>query len=292
MAISKKPDEQKNKNSMTDKIIAVYTRQGYPSGLVNQYSPNFANTNVNTLILSGPNGDNGEIVYNNRPYIIFNQSGTYVGDLQWPASLSSLKANTNITSIYFSLGNSAIRTLAGLSSASLANFMSWLKVNEITGIDIDAENWGQPGGLNPTDVPVLTVTLAAINAGLALTAAPYNQLAGWQQWQTFVLTNNGSISWFNVQCYAGGSANDPVQGWFTQFNPSVPIVAGFEAINSGTDSGQYSPSEAQTLLQGWQNETPKNSLSGAFVWDFGFIISGTYSVSAYADAIKTGLQGG
>lgn len=277
---------------MQNPIIAIYTRSGYPSNNVQQFIPNYAKTNVNILILSGPNGNNGGIVYNNPPYTMFNSQGQYVGDEAWPASLAQLIAETNIkpSGIFFSLSNSAISTLAAMSVSALANIMTWLKANGISGIDMDCESWGQPGGLEPMDPACQAVTLAAIAAGLALTAAPYNRLSGWQSWCAFVSQNNGSVSWLNVQCYAGGASNDPVAEWFRQFTPPIPVVAGFEA-SPGTDAGALTPTQAQAKLATWQAETPNNSLAGAFTWDFGIITSGTYTVSEFALAMYAGLTG-
>lgn len=273
-------------------IIAVYTRSGYPSQNVEEFIDDYANTNVNTLILSGPNGYDNGIVYNNPPYTMFDSQGQYVGDASWPASLSRFVAKTNIdpAAIWFSLSNSAISALAAMSASALAGVMTWLKANGIAGIDMDCENWGQPGGLDPMDPACQTVTLAAIAAGLALTAAPYNQQSSWQSWCAFVTRNNGSLSWLNVQCYAGGGSNDPVGGWYTQFNPTVPIVAGFEA-SPGTDAGALTPDQAKAQLAAWQAETPQNSLAGAFVWDFGLIASGRHTVSQFALAMYAGLTG-
>lgn len=69
-------------------IIAVYTRSAYPSSKVQSSVPNYANTNVNTLLVAGPNGHNGGIVYNNPPFSMFDSQGQYVGDASWPASLA------------------------------------------------------------------------------------------------------------------------------------------------------------------------------------------------------------
>lgn len=274
---------------LNQRVIAVYTRSGYPSENVLNSLPHYSGTQVNTLILSGPNGYQGGIVYNDPPYLMFDESGNYVGDSKWPASLATIKASTSINSIYFSLGNSAISALAGLSTIQLATVMNWLKSNGITGVDIDAENWGQEGGLSPMDSQVQIVTLAIIKAGLELTAAPYNDLEGWKSWQTFVIQNGGSISWMNVQCYAGGVYNDPVQDWYTQFNPHIPVLAGFES-NPGPDNGAMDPTQARQQLQEWQAESPQFSLAGAFVWEYSIIQSGTYSVQQYAEAMVNGLS--
>lgn len=280
---------------MTNPIIAVYTRDGYPSANVLKDLPDYAGNKVNTLIISGPNGYQGEIVYNDPPLVMFNSDGVYVGDTAWPDSLTELVSNTNIGSdrIYLSLSNSAISTLAAMSAEGLSGVMAWLKANGIAGIDMDCENWGQPGGLNPMDQAVQTVTMAAIKASLALTAAPYNKQSAWQQWCDFVNSNNGVLSWLNVQCYAGGTGNNPVQ-WANAFKP-VPVVAGFEAISSTSqDGGQLSPYNALKQLAEWQLKAPGKTLSGAFVWEFTMIVSQQntykYTVKEYADSMFIGLN--
>lgn len=272
-------------------IIAFYSRSAYPASNVLKYSENYKNTNVNTLIISGPNGYEGGIVYNDPPFPMFNSTGEYVGDPQWPDSLRQLVSETNIgaTNVYFSLSNSAISALAAMSATNLASVMTWLKNNGLTGIDMDCESWGQPGGLPPMAPACQTVTLAAITAGLALTAAPYNRTEEWQHWCAFVAENKGSLSWLNIQCYSGGASNDPVQ-WYNGFSPPVPIVAGFEA-SPGTDPGSLTPAQALTQLKAWQGESPANCLAGAFVWDFGLTVSGTYTVGEFALAMYNGLTG-
>lgn len=278
---------------MENKIIAIYTRQGYPSANVLQYIPNYAGTKVNTLIISGPNGDSstGEIVYNNKPYTMFSAKGFYMGDENWPASLEQMASKTNIApaNIFLSLSTSAIIALAAMGD-NLYNVMEWLKSNWIAGIDIDYED-GNP----MQSQEVKTVTLAAIKAGLALTAAPYILHDGWMAWCEYVETNKGKVYWLNVQCYSGGASNNPVE-WAKQFAP-IPVVAGFEAkCSTSYDGGQLSPREAEYQLYNWQHNIPHASLAGAFVWDFGIVISpeNTYkfTVEEYAESMFIGLTAG
>lgn len=272
-------------------IVAVYSRSGYPSGNIKLYTSNYAGTAVNILIVASVNGYKGGIVYNDPPNYMFDSSGQYVGDQNWPNSLRQLMSATNIAGIYFSLSNSGISTLAAMSAPALASVMQWLKANGIAGIDMDCEYWGQEGGLKPMDPACQTVTTAAIGAGLGLTAAPYNRQNEWGLWCSFVTQNGGSVSWLNIQCYAGGvdNGNDPVQ-WFNYFSPSVPVAGGFEA-KPGSDKGALTPSQAKLQVAAWQAEPPPNCLAGAFVWEFGIIISGSYTVADYATAMYAGLTG-
>lgn len=269
-------------------IIAMYTRSGYPSSNVKKYETDYSQTNINTLILSGPNGYNGGIVYNDSPYEMFNAQGSYVGDSTWASTLIEFASSKNITNIYFSLSNSAISALANMTPNGLESVMNWLKHNKISGIDMDCEYWGQPGGLKPTSPDVETVTLAAIAAGLKLTAAPYNLMDEWKQWCQYVSSKSGNVEWLNLQCYVGGYGNNPVE-WAEQF-PNIPIVPGIEPINSSTDTGQYTPQEALTLFTNWHHDAISKSLTlgGGFLWDFGFFLSlKNYTITDYTEAIIT-----
>jgi hypothetical protein len=279
----------KKKENEIGPIIAIYTRNGYPSSQVNCSIDKYRYTPVNSIILSGPNGHEGGIVYNDPQNHMFDSNGKYVGDSNWVKSLQDLIANTNIqlNQIYISLSNSAISTLAAMTPVALDKVMTFLKTNGIAGIDMDCENWGQPGGLDPMACPCQIVTLATTKAGLALTAAPYRSESKWQDWCSFVTNNKGSLSWLNIQCYDGGFRNNPVQ-WFTSFKPPVPVLAGFEAI-PGTDKGALKPEEIKMQLESWQAELPTKCLTGAFIWDYGIIVSGKYTVNDYALAIFNGL---
>lgn len=268
-------------------VIAVYSRSGYPAAAVDQSLDNYQGTAVNVVILSGPNGNDGEIVYNDPPNTMFDATGAYVGDTAWPDSLRQLRAETDIAAVYFSLSNSAISTLAAMGDKALAAVMTWLKANGIDGIDMDCESWGQPGGLLPMAPACQTVTRAAIAAKLSLTAAPYNAQSGWQSWCAFVAKHGGTLAWLNLQCYCGGYGNDPAQ-WYGAFSSPVPVVAGVEA-NPGPDQGALTPAQTQTQLQAWQSEAPQNYLAGAFVWEYSLILSGTYTVAEFAEAMVAGL---
>ncbi len=266
--------------SPSSPIVALYTRQGYPSLRVIDSIADYANTPVNTLIITGFNTDSLGIVYNNYPYLMFDNSGIYVGDQNWFPSLASLRQATNISNVFLSLTDTSIAMLAGLDETSLGNVMSFLGNNGITGIDLDAES------IMPMDPSVQIVTLAAIKANLALTAAPFTNQAGWQAWIDFVSQSGGTVSWLNVLCYSGGSGNDPI-AWAQAMSPT-PIAAAVEAIPGG-DAGEYSPFGVASQLAHWQAENPSYSLSGAVIWNYGIVKAGPFTVAGYAHAMLEGL---
>ncbi|GGD11692.1 hypothetical protein [Hyunsoonleella pacifica] len=269
--------------SSIKQTIAMYSRNAYPSNEVTKYSSYYEDTSINSLIISGPNGYKGGIVYNDPTSPMFDSNGAYVGDSDWISVLFEFTSKNNISDVYFSLGDSAIEALAAMSSTALSSVMLWLKTNGLTGIDMDNEQE------IATSEKVKTVTLAAIKAGLKLTAAPY-YLEGWEEWYQYVSKYSGVVERFHLQCYDGGYGNDP-SVWIEKF-PSIPIVPGVESINSSGALGQYTPSETKMKYEDWQNKS-QNRLAGGFIWQFFFFINtpgNGYKVKQYAQAISDGLK--
>lgn len=266
-------------------VIAVYSQDAYPSGNVFLSIEYYQNTKVNTLIISGLNGVPGEgIVYNYARNLMFDTCGHYVGDSDWAASLQLLTAQTLIdpSRLFVSLSDSAIVVLAGMTQGALAKVMMWFKTHGIKGVDMDCKQ------LSPMSGPVTKVTLAAIHAGLALTAAPCLYTDHWQHWCNLVSFNCGVVAWLNLPCYALGIVCDPVQ-WSQYFEQPVPLVPGFTANPS--ELGYLTPSQTQRRLAKWQAECTRQPLTGAFTRQKGATIDFKDSVKCYAEAIFRGLSG-
>ncbi len=271
-------------HALSDQIIAVYSQDAYPSASVVSSIKNYRNTKVNTLIIAGLSGVPGQgIVYTHPRNLMFDIHGTYVGDDHWSHSLAALTAQTGIepTRILVSLSDSATVVLAGMTPAALASCMSWLKDNGIGGVDLDCHQLG------PMSSSVTKVTQAAIQAGLALTAAPRLYSDHWQQWCNFVTSHHGVVAWLNLPCYAMGIVCDPVQ-WTQRFETPVPIVPGFTVNPS--ELGYLTPSQAQSRLASWQARCSKYPLTGAFTSQKGSLNEADPSLESFADALYNGLS--
>jgi hypothetical protein len=274
-------------------VIAIYSRSAYPAAKVIQNAPSYLGSGINTLIISGPNGYEGDeieykgsIVYNNLPFVMFDKDGSYAGDPDWSKTLSAFLTLSDISAVYLSLGDSAVTALGNMASKARANVMSWLKTNGFTGIDLDVETQ------DPTDANTQGVTRAAIKAGLKLTAAPYDPEVDWKGWCEFVTANDGTVEWLNLQCYDGGYGNNP-SSWASSI-PGVPIVAGI-ALETEPElfPGQYDPTAAAQQFSTLQSEMKDGtSLKGGFLWQYSFLYyhGCNFTLARYAQAMLDGLK--
>ena len=158
------------------------------------------------------------------------------------------------------------------------------------GIDLDYED----GDLGPGS-PIYSVADAAVAVGLKLTAAPYFGKSEWQAWVQYVQSRGGTVSWLNLQCYAGGKSNNPGD-WL---NIGVPIVGG-SCSQCGAPSTSCSPADMQSLFTLWRtgqgsvspacwtgipNKHPQ-AIGGGFIWVYSSIKN---NFSAYMTAVQKGL---
>lgn len=270
---------------MNNKIIAVYSRQAYPSSMLSAYFNSFTASPVNTILICSPNADsNSNIVYNQIPYLMFDLNGNYIGDQNWGYELTNLRLNAGIQNIIFSINDSTIPLLAQMTETAAFNYvMLGLSRLGINGIDFDCET------LQPNNLDVMKVTYALINFNqnnpknkLLITAAPYTNKELWKSWIATIKSSGGEVAWLNVQSYGDADIVD----WANDF-PDISIVAGFEAYMN-PDQG-LTPDNAKTQLSTWKNGCTKNNLVGAYVWDFGIIITSPFSLNEYANQMNEGL---
>jgi len=167
----------------------------------------------------------------------------------------------------------------------------------VTGFDFDVEDC--------FDVPStawLTEVLA-IKFKKAITYCPAGAEEWWEQCIEAVYSGlkRQPVIGFNLQCYSGGSTNDPVS-WAKHIkdnkekngveNASSFIVPGYPANNKGGDAPGLCPSDFTTTL------TPYNGkVGGAFVWNSTNIFDKPApcegripTVNDYATAITKALQ--
>lgn len=245
--------------------------------LVNQYAQNPA-----------------QIVYNDGPNVLFDSSGTYIGSGAWPGIISSLRSGGNIREVYLSFSTSGTQYMSNLISTNrplglqiLSTIKGYLGFD---GIDLDYEDSNLGSGS-----PIYVVAEAAVAAGLKLTAAPYRQLSDWQAWVQSVQRQGGTVSWLNLQCYAGGKSNNPGD-WL---GIGVPIVAG-SCNQCGYPTTTCSPSDMESLFRLWTKgqgsvsracwsgtpNTKPQAIGGGFIWVYSSIKD---NFSAYMAALQRGL---
>lgn len=281
---------------MASERIALYIgNEMYPVNgaslepMINQLHSSPLTSPILSLVnQSGANPD--LLVYNDASNPIFDSSGNYVGDPTWADAIAQLKNGGNVKEVYLSFSSNGTEFLANHPAAA-SKIFSYV-VNELgfDGIDFDYED-----GDFSNDGPIMTVARLAAAAKVQVTSAPYTDQGSWQDWIDEVHGNGGTVSWLNLQCYAGGKYNNPGD-WL---NMGVPIVAG-SCNNCCCEQTTCSPSDMQALFRLWRtgagqvspacwkgtpNSGPQN-IGGGFIWVLSSIQNDFF---AYMNAMASGL---
>lgn len=266
---------------------------------------------------------NGDFIYNNgNPMISGGQLQSGLSDL--PGLLSTLKSGTvnqllfsiggwTCESDYVNIGNLINQYGIGSQNPLYQNFQALATSLYIDGIDFDLEANSSPPPYGHsysyyTDT-VVQLTLMLKGLGLEATYCPYMDENFWLNCMAQVYSQNNNqqvVSWWNLQCYAGGSGNSP-SDWVTQMknypsplgvsNPAAFIVPGYWCQN-GTNCDQGDcPNTIQQTFAGLTKTD--NGINGGFIWNSGDIFScensgqcggSSMTPQAYAQAIINGLS--
>jgi hypothetical protein len=249
-------------------------------------------------LLNASAQDQSLLVYNGGDNPVFTSDGDYVGSPKWPAIIQQLRGGGNIQEVYLSFSTNGTQWMANViqkNPAAAQQILSYIKNNlYFDGIDLDDES----GDYSPGD-PIYTVAYEAIQAGLKLTAAPFFDQPDWQSWVAYVQGQSGTVSWLNLQCYAGGKSNSPAD-WL---NSGCPIVPG-SCSSCGGPQTTCSPQDMQDLFTLWAQgpghappppqtcwdgvpNTEPLAIGGGFIWVYSSIKGSQFS--AYMNAVATGL---
>ncbi|HYL97564.1 MAG TPA: hypothetical protein VEZ90_01315 [Blastocatellia bacterium] len=236
-----------------------------------------------------------QLVYNGAGNPIFDSSGDYIGSSEWPGIISSLLNGGDIQEAYLSFSTNGVQYMSNLISSNpsaAGDILSYIKNTlGFDGIDLDYEG----GDYSPSS-PIYPVANAAIQAGLNLTAAPYYDQPDWASWVQYVQSQGGTVSWLNLQCYAGGKSNNPGD-WL---DSGAPIVAG--SCNScGGPQTTCSPDDMQREFTLWRTgqgsvtsrcwtgvpNTQPQAIGGGFIWVYSSIKGPQFF--DYMNAVAAGL---
>lgn len=237
----------------------------------------------------------GDIIFNDAIVV---SGGTYVGDAGWPAALAGLKGGT-ITRLVASVGGGGpvedFATLARIYKDNgksfkgtdvERNFAAFRKAfPAIDAIDMDCEDCYDPPSF-------LAFCQMLIGQGFAITFCPYTNMGFWvDALAALEATNPGKVLWWNLQCYAGGTGNDPAT-WaaaitrkLPKFNTAGYIVPGDWSVPDGD-----CPDAVHSMMANWATV---KAVGGGFLWTLDDIIQsggscpGGGDMPAYVKAIAT-----
>lgn len=217
--------------------------------------------------------ENGDFVLNDEQIV---SDAKYVGTAAWPGQMASLKQSpTSVNRLLFSVGAGGVDDFhhvqqliesqgTGPDSILYRNF-STLKetIPAIDGIDFDDEDLFDA---------TTTVEFARMlhEIGLEVTFCPYMDP---DYWAGCLKTLNGTtpnlVTAFNLQCYSGGSGNDPAD-WIAaiqgpmgpDFDAEGMVLPGLWCTNGpGCDEGQC-PDSIQQTFAGWK----PTGIRGGWIW--------------------------
>jgi hypothetical protein len=294
----------------------------------------------------------GDFVFNNgypQPSYPFIQDGKFnpyndAAIAAWPADLEKLKQGGSVKEIFFSIGgwggapDYPVKDFAtfqymldnGMKNVLVKNFDKFKgKFPLVDGFDLDCEEFGNSPSQfpkvypNPDPTKVSADTIVQLceilfKFDFKVTFCPYNKSDIWQTSMQRVCTElKQVVSWWNLQCYAGGSSNlFNFATWLQTLaavklpngNPIGPNAGAFlvPGLSVQNQDPQWPNPQCPTGNGGMcltftdlSKKIPKgyNDLAGGFLWDLDGITSNTNpcngkkpSLADYVNAINTGLS--
>lgn len=253
--------------------------EGYGEGLLYSstlptYSQQLKTSGLNTLVLAqfhvnNASGTNqADITFNN---ILLVSNGQYKGDPAWAGMLlGMIEDDSTIKTLLASIIDSwsVIQDIYNNNNGSFegtqlqTNFqVLYTSIPAIKIIDMDVEDT-----YDQTSFVAFCEML--IDIGYDITFCPYTCQKFWVN-SLFALnaSNPGAVRWWNLQCYDGGTGNDPGE-WG---NAILQVIPDFD-INGYIVAGDWTypdngsgdcPSAVQGLIAGFNTEA---ALGGGFLW--------------------------
>ncbi len=228
---------------------------------------------------------NGDLGFNGEFPLV--QNGVYVGNNYYPdfpSDIANLKSgSTTVNRVEFGLSGAgsgtfdAVRNFYnsegfGPGTTLYQNFQA-LK-NAIPAID--AINNDDESTYHVASAVAFTKMLAGL--GFKNAIVPYTNSGFWSSLVSQVNTAYpGNIDRNYIQCYAGGSFNNPCS---STWDFGIPVIPGMWG-----GSGQSTPTQVENQMNAWQNDC---GITGGFMWLYDEF-DNSPQVSQYASAINTAL---
>ena len=244
----------------------------------------------NTVILWAMHvHENGDFYYNDTLMIsngeVSSEINPHLGTL-----LTELKASGVVDTILFSIGGWGVGDFANItellnSSSGRVTFYKNIQALQgflpIDGFDFDMEeSYGQSMQRTITNLSVDLTT----RYNCTITYCPYQEPDFWLACLQNVFSQVGhqTVSQYNLQCYAGGTGNNP-DTWASAIqNGNCGVVDGASFMSSGWDAGSAPQGICKSLNQ--------FHCQGGFVWNLSEIDSSDHTAANYAQAVENGLS--
>jgi hypothetical protein len=217
----------------------------------------------------------GDIIFNGgNPILIRGGQLFYTCAPTWASQIKRLKTSSSVTKVYASFGGgSPVQDFATIQQIYQQNGNSFQGTMLQTNLQLFAQTFrGAFDGIDMDceetyDVPSFVAFCEMlINLGFAITFCPYTMQSFWDTAQNKVqAAYPGAVKWWNLQCYDGGSGNNP-QKW-GQGLPNGFIIPGdwvrFWDPSSGGFIGDC-PTDMTTLFQSFAG---MSAVGGGFVYN-------------------------
>jgi hypothetical protein len=223
-----------------------------------------------------------------------------------PDCLSTLKGSGQVKQVLFSIGCGAgtdwanISKLLGSDPQSSVIVQNLLAIHDnldIDGYDFDDEEVP----LEATGGAITTLTGILAKAGMTVTWCPYTNLSTWASLLSDVYTANNNtqlVSWWNLQCYAGGTGNQPME-WANAITSTAGQPTGLDAAQAQAFviPGYDPPTAFGIALSSLSGANPfsqgstDSPLPGAFLWQAPSIFGAGLKATAFPTVIMEATGG-
>ncbi|MEN8132313.1 MAG: hypothetical protein ABFS45_19470 [Pseudomonadota bacterium] len=232
-------------------------------------------------------------IYFNDTLIISN--GSYVGDSSWPGLINGMIKGT-VAQVCASIGGGGVMDFQTIQKIYASHGNSFAGTNleqnfkvlqkefpSISIIDMDCEEAYDQDSF-------VAFCQMLIDIGFGITFCPYTYPSFWTgSLAALNNSNHGAVKWWNMQCYDGGTGNDPAK-WAEAITQTIPEFSTDGFILAG-DWTNDDPPDVQTLMSTF---TKESCVGGGFIWTLDQIIQKKPQnpltlMKDYVDAISVGL---
>ena len=216
-------------------------------------------------------------------------NGKYIGDVSWPNQLLDLRSSGSITTLLATFGgwDSAFQNIQDIYDKNKTFEGTTLESNcklfrkifpafDLIDMDVEYPN-GQPDNAQEAFIAFCEMW---ITVGFGITFCPYQDIPFWVN--SLVAVENkypGAVKYWNLQCYAGGQGNNPVD-WANAIKKALPkfntdgyILASDWSRFWNTQDKAWEgdcPAAVKSLLSQFSGEA---CIGGGFIWTIDQIIN-------------------